>query len=156
MSRRKTTPYIIKTMSSEANRLPLLVCFSLSVPFVLFRPFPCRGGGGCASGRLKVRCCWKGSEVKLLLDRPPLVATAPPICNPRKGVVCIRLFKVVPTASASPRPKVRRHIWTEDRGITLLSYTSQIVVGSHPRNDCTAWKAIWNHLGKRDYWLRDD
>lgn len=24
-------------------------------------------GGGCASGRLKVRCCWKGSEVKLLM-----------------------------------------------------------------------------------------
>lgn len=110
MSRRKTTPYIIKTMSSEANRLPLLVCFSLVGSFCVVSSFPVQGRGGCASGRLKVRCCWKGSEVKLLLDPPPLVATAPPICNPRKGVVCIRLFKVVPTASASLRPKVWRHI----------------------------------------------
>lgn len=61
-------------------------------------------GGGCASGRLKVRCCWKGREVKLLLIGRVSGATASSVGGRRKGVVCIRLFKVVPTAPSAQHP----------------------------------------------------
>lgn len=44
-----------------------------------------------ASGRLKVRCCGKDSEEKSA-DGSARLATAPPICASRLGVVCIRLF----------------------------------------------------------------
>lgn len=62
----------------------------------------------------------KGSGVKLLMLGLFLVATALSVGASRKGVVCIRLFKVVPTASASPSPQaggnqiclLRRHIQT--------------------------------------------
>lgn len=48
---------------SAVARFQLLVCLTLSFSRVFLFLFGC--GGGCASGRLKVRCCWKGSEVKL-------------------------------------------------------------------------------------------
>lgn len=45
----------------------MLVYLTLSFSLVRFFLFLFGCGGGCASGRLKVRCCWKGSEVKLLM-----------------------------------------------------------------------------------------
>ncbi|TNN60328.1 hypothetical protein EYF80_029493 [Liparis tanakae] len=68
----------------------------------------------------------EGQWGKAAADRPVLDATAPSIGENRKGVVCIRLFKVVPTATASSpsweggnqRPARLRHILAEQSRIT--------------------------------------
>lgn len=101
MSNGKKTPYIIKTMSSDANPLPLLVCLSLAVSFVLCCLFFSRGDGGCASGRLKVICCWKGSEVKPLL--------IPVLWLPQRRLAVIRGRAWSASASLKWYPQAQHH-----------------------------------------------
>lgn len=78
----------------------------------------------------------EGQWGKAADDRPALVATAPSIGGSKKGVVCIRLFKVVPNSlsiisSASSRaggnqgPALRRHIRAETWRITSLVFVNQ-------------------------------
>lgn len=102
MSKQIPTDYIIKTTDCD------VALFSSPSRF-------CAAAVDVRRAGLKVRCCWKGSGVKLLLrNRPAMDATEPPTGEERKGVVRIRLFEVVPTAS--PPSRVRR----KRRGVTCF------------------------------------
>lgn len=81
----------------------LLVALSDAVSLSLFCVillFPVGCGGGCASG--------PGEGEMLLEGQWGKAATAPSTDGQRKGVVCIRLFKVVPTAQHPRKTRGRK------------------------------------------------
>lgn len=66
MQNRGRIAYIIKSSGWKVTRAPLSAALAQSVSRASVCIFL---GGGCLSGWLKVRCCWKDSEVQLLVGQ---------------------------------------------------------------------------------------
>ena len=105
---------------------------SLSLSSVLFFLFPVGCGGGCASG--------PGEGEMLLEGQWGKAATAPSTDGQRKGVVCIRLFKVVPTAQHPHQADTRAETRAPCRGVTSeqgrdgwIHYSLQKGAAARPR-----------------------
>lgn len=172
--RPRTMPYIIKKPRIDVARFLLLVDLTLS--FSLVCVFFSVSGAA-----VDVRLAgwrWDGAGEgqwgKAADARPVLVATAPSVGGSRKGVVCIRLFKVVPTASASSQAGgnqtclLQRHIHTVKWRITSLFWAKPVYCFTETNH----YKHIWPfskaslcvmerpglHLGEGSgyYWLKGE
>jgi len=178
MSNHKTIAYIIKTTDCDDARCSFVGLFdAVFLSSICFSSSPFRVRRWTCVRPVEGDMLLEGQWGKDAADRPVLDATAPSIGENRKGVVCIRLFKVVPTATASSpsqeggnqSPARLRHNLAEQSRITSsLSFCAAGPDDAAANLKSHTLAPLWYHPvflgrsktpwweGSGDYWFKNE